>query len=106
MKLFGRKLGAGRDTGASNGVAVAEPRGRPIRRAPIEELLAEIERLTERERAGANLETERDLIRLRNQAGLRRLQRGTRGRSFPIPQASSSRRSAARVLAAGPDAGS
>lgn len=82
MKLFGRKLGARQSTGASGGVAVVEP--------PTEEfegsdrkLLAEIDRLTERERAGTNLETERQLIRLRNQAGLRRLNAAGEGAAFP-----------------------
>jgi hypothetical protein len=84
VKLFGRKLGADRDRGASNGVAVAEPEAGRFAGSD-EELLAEIERLTERERAGASVEIERDLIGLRNQAGLRRLHAARDGAGFPDP---------------------
>jgi hypothetical protein len=84
VKLFGRKLGSRQDDGASNGVAVAEPRA-PEFAGSDDELLAAIERLAERERADANLETERELISLRNQAGLRRLQAAPPGAKFPDP---------------------
>ena len=68
-------------------------------RAPIDELLAEIDRLTERERADASLETERELISLRNQAGLRRLQAAPDGATVPRSERRrASGRPAARVL--------
>jgi hypothetical protein len=84
VKLFGRRLGADRDHGPSNGVIVAEPDAGRFAGSD-EELLAEIVRLTERERAGASLEIERDLIHLRNQAGLRRLHAARDRVSFADP---------------------
>ncbi len=63
---------------------MAEPPAEEFRGSD-QELLAEIERLTERERADASLETERQLISLRNQAGLRRLRAAVDGATFPDP---------------------
>jgi hypothetical protein len=84
VKLFGRKLGARQSNGAASGMAVAEP---PVDEfeGSDQELLDEIERLSQRERAGASLETERRLISLRNQAGLRWLDAASEGAAFPDP---------------------
>jgi hypothetical protein len=84
VKLFGRRITSAREGGASNGVGVAEPEAREFAGSD-DELLAEIDRLTDRERAGASLETERELLSLRNQAGLRRLQAAHGGAQFADP---------------------
>ncbi len=69
MRLFGRRREANGDRGA----AVADPPGDGFSGGD-QLLLAEIERLTTTNRAGACRENERELLRLRNLAGIRRLE--------------------------------
>src|ERR1700761_235841 len=71
--LFGRRKRDGDGSGAT--AVVEQP---PVDERSDEELDAEIRRLSERARAQSGLEDERELIRLRNEAGIRRL-RGAAG---------------------------
>jgi Phytanoyl-CoA dioxygenase (PhyH) len=68
MRLFGRS----RESGGGRGATVTDP-PREGFSGSDEELSAEIERLTEVNRAAPRRETERELLRLRNLAGIRRL---------------------------------
>jgi hypothetical protein len=78
--LFGRR---GRDEATAT--AVIEPAAGYD--GSDAELEAEILRLTERARAQAGLEDERELIRLRNEVGIRRLRGAPDGTSFPDAEA-------------------
>jgi hypothetical protein len=79
VRLFGRKGGA--DDGGS---ALAEPPTGPFSGSD-EELSAEIDRLTQVARAGRDLPAERQLLRLRNEAGVRRLEATAGTPRFPDP---------------------
>ena len=79
MRLFGRKGGGG-----SGGSALAEPALERFS-GTDEDLAAEIERLSAAERRTPDLDVERTLLRLRNEAGIRRLSGATDHASFPRP---------------------
>jgi hypothetical protein len=68
MRLFGRS----REANGGRGAAVADP-PREGFSGSDEELASEIQRLTESNRAAPLPETERELLRLRNLAGIRRV---------------------------------
>jgi hypothetical protein len=78
VKLFGR-----RDSAGGGGSALAEPPA--AFSGSDEELDAEIERLSERERIRPALETERVLLRLRNEAGIRRVHAAGTAAAFADP---------------------
>jgi hypothetical protein len=80
VRLFGRK-----GDGAGGATAVAEPAPQPFSGADAE-LTAEIEHLSAVERDAPDLEVERTLLRLRNQAGIRRVRSATGEASFPDPK--------------------
>jgi hypothetical protein len=79
MRLFGRS----REANGGRGAAVTDP-PRTRFSGSDEELSAEIERLTGSNRATPRQETERELLRLRNLAGIRRLP-GAAGAAFAEP---------------------
>jgi hypothetical protein len=81
MRLFGRKPAAGPEGGA----ALADP-PREEFFGSDEELATEIERLSASNRADAGRETERELLYLRNLAGIRRLD-AAGDAAFPEPDA-------------------
>jgi hypothetical protein len=81
--LFGRRRrdeGASAGGGSSAATAVAEPR--PGYEGTDDELDAELRRLTEQARTEHGLDDERELIRLRNEAGIRRLRRASGSAAF------------------------
>jgi hypothetical protein len=73
VKLFRR-----RDSAGGGGSALAEPPAGPFAGSD-EELQAEIERLSERERGAPSLAIERALLRLRNEAGIRLVEAASAG---------------------------
>jgi hypothetical protein len=80
------KLRRKRSTSDGGGTAVAEPPSRSLEfSGSDDELLAEIERLTEANRAGHSHETGRELIRLRHIAGIRLMDAADPNPQFAAP---------------------
>jgi Phytanoyl-CoA dioxygenase (PhyH) len=87
MRLFRRRD----DKQSGGGTAVAEPPAGPVRGSTeeydgsTEQLLTEIDELTEANRRSRSLETELRLLRLRHLAGMRRLEDATANARHPEP---------------------